>query len=74
MRRVLAGFVPAEGRVFVLAKSHRPEVVGTDVRWEEENWYGTRYCVRRMGDDLLERVRTPFLPLSLCFGAPATRR
>ena len=56
MRRVLAGFVPAEGRVFVLAKSHRPEVVGTDVRWEEENWYGTRYCVRRMGDDLLERV------------------
>ena len=73
VRRVLAGFVPAEGRVFVLAKSHRPEVVGADVRWEEERWYGTRYCVRQMGDDLLERVRAPFLPSFLCLPASVHR-
>ena len=54
--RVLAGFVPAEGRAFVSAKEHRAEVVGPDPVWETERWYGTRYFVRRMGEELLAKV------------------
>ena len=56
VKGLLDSFTPENGRAFVLAKEHRKEVVGEDVQWETEQWYGTQYFVRRMGEDLLRRV------------------
>ena len=60
--RLLEGFTPREGRAFVLAKEHKEEVVGKEVLWETEEWYGTRYFVRNMSKELLRKV---ILTLSL---------
>ncbi len=56
LRTLLDGWRPERARVVVLAKEHREEVVGKDVRWLTAEWYGTQYVVRRLGDALLQRV------------------
>ncbi|KAI0634940.1 LuxS/MPP-like metallohydrolase [Trametes polyzona] len=48
VKRLLSGFVPEKGRVALEAKSHREEVIGTDVQWETDQWYGAQYTVRRL--------------------------
>ncbi len=55
-KELLDGFTPERARVFLQAKVHREEVVGKDVQWETEKWYGTQYAVRKMDEALLERV------------------
>ncbi|KAI0763999.1 LuxS/MPP-like metallohydrolase [Trametes elegans] len=57
VRRVLDGFVPERARVILEAKMHREDVVGENVQWETEEWYGTRYAVRKMDGGLLRKLR-----------------
>ncbi|PIL27298.1 hypothetical protein GSI_10445 [Ganoderma sinense ZZ0214-1] len=56
-KELLDSFTPERARVFLQAKVHREEVVGKDVQWETEKWYGTQYAVRKMDEALLERLR-----------------
>ena len=55
-KQLLESFTPERARVFLQAKAHREEVVGKDVQWETEKWYGTQYAVRKMDEVLVESV------------------
>ncbi|KAI0746531.1 LuxS/MPP-like metallohydrolase [Daedaleopsis nitida] len=70
-KSLLNGFVPEKARVLLMAKTHREEVVGADVRWETAKWYGTQYFVRRMDDGgLLQRLQAPSENSELALPAP----
>ncbi|KAI1798428.1 LuxS/MPP-like metallohydrolase [Ganoderma leucocontextum] len=56
-RQLLKGFTPERARVFLQAKVHREEVVGKDIQWETEKWYGTQYAILKTDETLLERLR-----------------
>ncbi|KAI0367165.1 LuxS/MPP-like metallohydrolase [Pilatotrama ljubarskyi] len=56
VRRLLDGFVPARSRATLEAKTHLDEVVGKDVQWETEKWYGTRYAVQKYDQVFLQKV------------------
>lgn len=60
VRRILADFVPENGRVIVMAKDYSP--LGLEepgVKWEQEKWYKTTFNVETMDDTFLEESRRP---------------
>ncbi|KAI0646092.1 LuxS/MPP-like metallohydrolase [Trametes meyenii] len=56
VRRLLDGFVPARARITLEAKNHVKEVVGPNVHWLTEKWYGTQYAVQKIDDALLDKI------------------
>ena len=56
VKQLLDSFTPNRARLFLQAKEHREEVVGKDVPWETEKWYGTQYAVRKFEKAMLEKV------------------
>lgn len=61
VRELLDSMRPENGRVTVLAREHDHRVVGDNVEWSAEKWYGTEYMVTRMSESLLEGVSTIIL-------------
>ncbi|KAI0330109.1 LuxS/MPP-like metallohydrolase [Cubamyces sp. BRFM 1775] len=59
VKGILEGFVPERGRVMLEAKEHRAEVVGEDVVWETEKWYGTQYAVKKLDESFLRELGEP---------------
>ncbi|OCH85237.1 LuxS/MPP-like metallohydrolase [Obba rivulosa] len=49
---------PELGRVTLEAREHPEDIVG-EAKWEKERWYGVEYCVKRLEDEFLERLRAP---------------
>ncbi|KAI0674093.1 LuxS/MPP-like metallohydrolase [Trametes maxima] len=70
VRQLLDGFVPARARITLEAKNHLEQVVGPDVRWETEKWYGTQYTVRRMDDAFLHQINGGHVNEELHLPAP----
>ncbi|KAH9896624.1 LuxS/MPP-like metallohydrolase [Cubamyces lactineus] len=70
VKGILEDFVPERGRIVLEAKAHRPEVVGDDVVWETEKWYGTRYAVKRMDESFLQELGKPSENKELHLPAP----
>ncbi|KAI8985011.1 LuxS/MPP-like metallohydrolase [Trametes punicea] len=62
VRRVLEGFVPQRARATLEAKTHMEDVLGNDVKWQTEKWYGTPYAVKNMEDTLVSSLSEPVNP------------
>lgn len=69
-KELLDSFTPERARVFLQAKVHREEVVGNDVQWETEKWYGTQYAVHKMDETLLDRVSPTLTCAQPCYPHP----
>ncbi|OBZ78124.1 Insulin-degrading enzyme [Grifola frondosa] len=59
VRETLAVLTPESVRVILEAQSHADEIIGQDVKWDVEKWYGTRYAVRRLDASLIEQANSP---------------
>ncbi|TBU47821.1 LuxS/MPP-like metallohydrolase [Dichomitus squalens] len=57
VKQLLDSFTPERAKLFLQAKEHREEIVGKDVQWEAEKWYGTQFAVRKFDEVLLEKLR-----------------
>ncbi|OSD07763.1 LuxS/MPP-like metallohydrolase [Trametes coccinea BRFM310] len=70
VRSILEGFTPKQARVTLEAKNHLGQVIGQDVQWQSEKWYGTQYTVKRLEDSFLETLREPNANQDLHLPAP----
>ncbi|KAI0658946.1 LuxS/MPP-like metallohydrolase [Cubamyces menziesii] len=59
VKGILEGFAPGRGRIVLEAKEHRAEVMGDDVVWETEKWYGTQYAVKRLDESFHQDLGEP---------------
>ncbi|PCH40557.1 LuxS/MPP-like metallohydrolase [Wolfiporia cocos MD-104 SS10] len=57
VRRTLALLVPEKGRVTLEAREHPDEIVGRDMVWATEQWFGTEYCFREPDATFMEKAR-----------------
>ncbi|CDO75620.1 hypothetical protein BN946_scf184840.g3 [Trametes cinnabarina] len=57
-------------RVTLEAKTHAEEVVGQDVQWETERWYGTRYALRTLEPSFPPALGEPTIDRELRLPAP----
>ncbi|KAL7284357.1 hypothetical protein ACG7TL_001646 [Trametes sanguinea] len=70
VRSILEGFTPKQARVTLEAKNHLAPVIGQDVEWQSEKWYGTQYTVKRLEESFLETLREPNANQDLHLPAP----
>lgn len=56
-KETLKSLDPERGRVLLTAKVHDEAVVGHDVQWELEKWYGVEYRVTMLGEVFINQVR-----------------
>lgn len=48
VHETLKVLVPERGRMTLEARDHDINVIGKDVQWDTERWYGAQYCVQRL--------------------------
>ncbi|KAI9058078.1 LuxS/MPP-like metallohydrolase [Trametes sanguinea] len=70
VRSILEGFTPDRARVTLEAKKHEEQVIGQDVQWQTEKWYGTQYTVKRMETSFVETLGEPNANQELHLPAP----
>lgn len=56
IRDILGLLTPERGRVMIMAKHHDSQVVGEDLEWHTERWYGTEYHVQRLSQEFIDKV------------------
>lgn len=56
VKAVLDCLIPEKARVMLMAKKHDKDVVGKDLKWETEKWYGTQYSIKKFDSAFIEKV------------------
>jgi insulysin len=60
VKDVLNCLTPERARLMIIAKQHHDDIVGDNVQWETEKWYGTRYFIKKFEAFFVEKVSSPF--------------
>ncbi|KAI0952754.1 hypothetical protein AcW1_007154 [Taiwanofungus camphoratus] len=70
VHETLKVLVPERGRMTLEARDHDINVIGKDVQWDTERWYGAQYCVQRLDMSLPGDGQTSNENMNLCLPGP----